>query len=194
MSPALIPDIADRPRPTDPVFFLLRPEPHAARRVIRLAWQLRGENRLTGRPLAEEQLHVSLCDLGPFGRLTHAALGDIEEAATSLAMPPFLVGFGWAESFGRTDQRRPVVLRGDDTLAGVMMLHDELVGALRGIGLARRKAEFTPHMTLLYDRHNLRRRPIEEIRWTAREIVLVCSLHGRRRHVPLGRWPLSGRA
>jgi 2'-5' RNA ligase len=139
MSPALIPEIADRPRPTDPVFFLLRPEPHAARRVIRLAWQLRGEHRLTGRPLAEEQLHVSLCDLGPFGRLTRAALGEIEEAAANFAMPPFLVGFGWAESFGRANQR-PVVLRGDDTLAGVMMLQNELVTALRRIGLARRRA------------------------------------------------------
>jgi 2'-5' RNA ligase len=49
-------------------------------------------------------------------------------------------------------------------------------------------------MTLLYDWRELGWRPIEEIRWMVREIVLVCSLHGRRRHVPLGRWPLSGRA
>jgi len=194
MSPTLIPDLADRPLPTDSVFFMLRPEPLAARSVHRIAWRLRDKHHLAGSPIEVGRLHLSLCGLGPFGRLTSATLRDIDAAATSLTMPPFLAGFGWIESFRRGNQKRPLVLRGDDTLAGVMMLHDELVAALRRIGFARRNEVFTPHMTLLYDRRDLGEQAVEEIRWMVREIMLVCSLRGRHRHVPLGRWPLQGQA
>lgn len=43
---------------------------------------------------------------------------------------------------------------------------------------------------LLYDPQGIAEHAIEPIRWTAREFVLVHSLLGRSRHVPLGRWAL----
>jgi len=191
MSPSLIPDTAAHPFPSDPVFFMLRPEAHAARRIHCIAWGFHDGFNLTGQPLAEDRLHLSLCDLCPFGRLTPRTFAEIGDVAMGIGMPPFHAGFGWAESF-RHASKRPLVLRGDDTLAGVMMLREELVAALRGIGFARRKDTFTPHMTLLYDRRDLGEQLVEEARWTVREFVLICSLRGRRRHLLLGRWPLRG--
>ena len=71
-----------------------------------------------------------------------------------------------------------------------MMLHDELTSALSQVGFARKAARFTPHMTLLYDPRDTGERAIDQVDWLVRDIVLVCSLRGRRRHLELGRWPL----
>jgi 2'-5' RNA ligase len=38
----------------------------------------------------------------------------------------------------------------------------------------------------------LEARAVEPIRWTVREFVLVHSLLGQTRHVPLARWSLGG--
>jgi RNA 2',3'-cyclic 3'-phosphodiesterase len=191
MSPTLIFNAANGPLPSDPVFFVLRPEVYAARRIHRLARDFRDEFKLASQPLDQDRLHISLCGLCRFGRLTPRTLGEIGDAAASVTMPPFLAGFGWAESFSHPF-KRPLVLRGDDTLAGVEMLHNELVAAMRKIGFIRRKPAFTPHMTLLYDHRDLGEQAVEEVCWTVREFVLICSLWGRHRHVPLARWPLRG--
>jgi 2'-5' RNA ligase len=47
-------------------------------------------------------------------------------------------------------------------------------------------------MTLLYDDRSVAEQAVETIGWTAREFVLVHSLLGQTRHIPLGRWPLRG--
>jgi len=47
-------------------------------------------------------------------------------------------------------------------------------------------------MTLLYDSCALQARTIDPVRWTMTEFVLVDSLRGRTRHVPLARWQLRG--
>ena len=58
--------------------------------------------------------------------------------------------------------------------------------------LARRvSAQYTPHLTLLFDERRVVERGVEPIGWTVRELVLVRSLHGQARHVALGRWPLK---
>jgi len=54
------------------------------------------------------------------------------------------------------------------------------------------KSSFNPHMTLLYDSCALQARTIDPVRWTMTEFVLVDSLRGRTRHVPLARWQLRG--
>ena len=45
-------------------------------------------------------------------------------------------------------------------------------------------------MTLLRDVVEIAAQTIEPITWTAREFVLVHSLIGQTRHIPLGRWAL----
>jgi 2'-5' RNA ligase len=183
------------PLPTDPVFLMLRPDEVAARCGSRLAWRLRDQNGMVGEPLEEDRLHVSLCSLPPFGHLTPGIRAKIGDLVMGLTMPPFRAGFRWVESFRREHRKRPLVLRGgDETLIGAMMLQEELTASLSKIYPVRPRKAFTPHMTLLYDWIGLSERVVEEICWTVREVVLVCSLRGRHRHITLGRWPLLASA
>lgn len=50
--------------------------------------------------------------------------------------------------------------------------------------------QYTPHVTLPYDDRCVAEQVVETIDWTANEFVLVHSLIGQNRHVPLARWPL----
>jgi 2'-5' RNA ligase len=178
--------------PANLVFFALYPDPYTARRLDRLAWFLRHKHRLNGRRLADRRLHVSLCNIGDYARLTSDAAAAIDEAMATIAMPPFLVAFNEAKSFNG-GHKQPVVLVGDDGVAGLMLFQRELVAALDKAGIGRRKRQlYNPHVTLLYDDGRIPDQPVEAISWVVREFVLVCSLQGQGRHIPLARWPLRG--
>ena len=178
--------------PVHSVFFALYPDPYATQRLDRLAWYLRHKHGLSGRPLAGRRLHVSLCNISDYARLTSEAAAAIAEAMATITMPPFLVAFNEAKSFnGGANQ--PVVLVGDDGVAGLMMFQAELLAALDKTGIWRRKRRpYNPHVTLLYDDRRILDEPVEAISWVVREFVLVCSLHGQGRHIPLARWRLRG--
>ena len=192
MSPTLICDASVRPRATDPVFLMLRPERKAAEKMRQLAWDLHAEHQLTGTPLAPERLHVTLFLLCLYRQLSNALLAALDTVAASMVIQRFLLGFDRVESF-RHENERPLVLRGnDDTLIGARMLHTELIAGLRGVGVWRLRPSFTPHITLLYDPRDIGIQPIEEIRWIVRDFILVCSLRGRHQHKVLARWRLSG--
>ena len=119
-------------------------------------------------------------------------LATIGEAVAAITMRRFLIAFDQVESFSGKP-KRPLVLTGDEGATGIRMLRHDLVTALREIGFMDGKEPgFTPHMTILYDLSKVCRQVVEEIGWTATEFVLVRSLRGQSRHVPLGRWPLQG--
>jgi RNA 2',3'-cyclic 3'-phosphodiesterase len=182
---------ANLPRRPNPVFFAVYPDPHAARRLDRLAWYLRGKHKLKGRPRPDRCLHVSLYGIGDYADLPRDAVGAIGEAVSTVTMPPFAVAFDHVTSFGRA-RKRPVVLVGDDGMAGLRMFQHELATALRKIGFVRRKEQpYHPHITLLYDESEIAYQVVEEIRWTVREFVLARSLYGEARHLSLARWPLG---
>lgn len=68
----------------------------------------------------------------------------------------------------------------------------ELGVAMKKVGLGQWvDSPFTPHVTMLYDEHEVAEQVVDAIGWTATEFVLVHSLLGQTRHVPLGRWPLG---
>jgi 2'-5' RNA ligase len=174
------------------VFFALYPDSYAARRLDRIAWHLRHKHRLSGRPIADRRLHVSLYNIGDCARLTSEASADIDEAMTAITMPPFLVAFNETKCFNG-GQKQPIVLVGDDGVAGLMLFQRELVAALGKTGIGRRKPRpYNPHITLLYDERRIPDQPVEAISWVVREFVLVCSLRGQGRHIPLARWALRG--
>jgi 2'-5' RNA ligase len=189
MSPTLITDAASRPRPSDPVSLMLRPAPSAARQAWRLAWRLRNEHRLAARPLDEKRLHVTLRGVCRYQQLTRAMVVAIGDVVTALSIPPFLACFDRVMSFGQTG-KRPLVLLGDDGVAGMLMLRNELAAAMQKAGFASGTSSYLPHMTLLYDQVAVEEHFVDEVRWSVDEIALVCSLHGRGRHIPLARWKL----
>jgi 2'-5' RNA ligase len=179
------------PRPTDRLFFAIFPDAAAATRVAELAQHLRGEYGLRGKLLTTERFHVTLHHLGDYVGLPQDVVAMATEAAAGVAMPPFDVAFDRAVSFSGRPRSLPLVLSGGDGVAALRTFQQAL-----GVGMmkARLRPEknFTPHMTLLYGDRAVTERNVETVGWTVREFVLVHSLLGRTRHIPLARWPLRG--
>ncbi|HWD57516.1 MAG TPA: 2'-5' RNA ligase family protein [Stellaceae bacterium] len=177
----------------DAVFFAVQPPPATAPCISRLSWHLRNKHRLTGKPLRPGCFHVSLLFAGYHGQMPPATLDAFIRAAGTVAMPRFRIGFDWAASLRHTG-KRPLVLRGDDGVSGLLWLRDRLVAATMDVvgGIPAARSNFTPHLTLLYDEAEIREEPVEEIGWPVSEFVLVRSVFGQSRHIVLRRWPLRG--
>lgn len=176
----------------DRLFFALLPDKPAAARAAMIAHRLRDQFQLTGEPFQRERFHVSLYHLGDYAGVPNAILAKAIEAASTVAAPPFEVVFDRAASFASRRRRRPLVLRGDQGSPPLADFHHALGRAMKGRGLGRWVgARFTPHVTLLYDRRHIEAREVEPVAWIAREFVLIHSLIGQTRHVPLGRWPIG---
>lgn len=177
--------------PTDRLFLAVYPDAAAAARIAALAVTLRERHSLQGRPLADERLHVTLHHLGDYAGVPQDVVRMAAEAAGRVACASFEVGFDRAASFAARRSRRPFVLLGGEATAALVALQRALGEALGACGLARWVApQFTPHVTLLYDEAMVAEQAVEPIRWRVDEFVLVHSLLGRSRHVPLARWPL----
>ena len=182
-----------RPK-TDRLLFLTYVDPDAAARIARRVPDLRAEHGLRGKPVAQDRLHITLNHLGDHAGLPQDMVALAREAAGTLAMAPFEVEFDRVVSFGGKPTNRPFVLRGSG-LAQLMAFQKALGLAMARTGTRIGKwaePNFTPHVTLLYDNKSVAEQPVEPVRWTVREFVLVHSLQGQTRHEVLGRWPLLG--
>lgn len=175
------------------LFFACLPDLETAERIYALAERLKRANNFEGTLVLPNHLHVTLYHLGDWPTLPAPVVKAAEEAASQIDVPAFDVTFTRSESFRRGMGPYPFVLTCEhDKTAwnalrrplGVAMEHAGLGGATRGA--------FTPHMTLLRDPKRAASLPIEPVKWTARELVLVRSLLGRTTHIHLGRWPLTG--
>lgn len=181
------------PQPTDRLFFALMPDAQSAQRIAGLAKALKAELGLKGRVLASSRLHVTLHFFGDHVGLPQALVDGLSAAASEVRFAPFDVTFDHAMSFAGRPRKRPFVLLGsDEGLAALMDFRRALSEALDRRGLGRLvDARFTPHVTLLYDDRLRPAQTVEPIVWRASEFVLVDSVLGQSRHVPLARWPLK---
>lgn len=176
------------PRAEDPVFLALYPPAGIAARIRNLAWDLRRKHSLRGWPTDRDCLHVSLHGICRYGELTPGTLIAIGTACAKVTAPAFLVGFDRVTSFAAREGFA-LALCGAEGADGIRALHAELGDALRGIGISPVKRQIEPHVTLLYDSRGINEQ-LPEIRWTVSDFKLVCSLRGRRHHLPLARWRL----
>lgn len=177
-------------RPTDRLFFAVRPSPVACEQIVALTAHLRSEHGLRGSPISPDRLHSTLHHLGDHVGLPQAVVDQACAAAASLAVPAFEVVFDRVASFARP-HNQPLVLRGGAGLDGLMALQQALGAAMARVGLGRHvESHFTPHVTLLYDDRRVAEQAMAPIRWVVDELVLVHSLLGRTVHKTLGRWPL----
>lgn len=173
---------------TDGLFFALLPDIAAAAQLERTAQQLSIRHRLNGAPLASERFHISLLGFGTYAGLPPELIAAASKIAAEIAGRPFEVIFDRAMSFlGRP---RPLVLCGDDGVTELLAFRRVLGDAIQTRGLGRAKPQYTPHVTLLYDERGIAEHAIEPVSWTVREFVLVHSLRGQSKYIPLGRWPL----
>jgi RNA 2',3'-cyclic 3'-phosphodiesterase len=109
-----------------------------------------------------------------------------------VAVRPFDISFNRIGTWEAGKPPWPLVLWGDEGVIGVEALYTAIHRAMVRPGMApRREPAFTPHLTLLRDPAAVREAPIDPVRWTVREFVLLQTVSGERQDV-LGRFPLSG--
>lgn len=180
-------------RASDRLFFAIYPDAAAAGRIAALGAALRADLGLTQPPFPLERLHLTLLMLGDHAGLPPDLVAQAVQAAQSVRQAPFEVDFDRAASFPRRVPARPFVLLAHRGVQALGALREALEGALEAAGYApMHERAFRPHLTLQYDPRTVAERPVEPVGWTVRELVLVHSLLGRSRHVPLARWPLRG--
>lgn len=178
----------DAPHPTDRLFFALIPTPDAAASIARQRGLLRDIYGLKGRSIGVGRLHVTLSYLGDYLGLPAGVVAAAIKAAASVRAAPFDVVFDRAMSFHGRPRNRPLVLLGDEGVSALTAFQQTLGRALQKAGIVTANSHYTPHVTLLYDNRLVPPGTIEPIRWTVNEFVLMRSLLGQTRHVPLGRW------
>jgi 2'-5' RNA ligase len=174
----------------DRLFFAAIPNADTAARICRLAEVLKRARKFEGKIITPDRLHVTLFSLDRSRGLREHIVRTACEAAAEVRMKPFEVSFDRTSSFRGKPGNHPFVLLGDNGLSRLMSFRRTLGAAMMRNGLRRRaNADFTPHVTLLYDIRNVEEQPIEPILWTVRELVLIHSMRG---HAHLARWPLRG--
>jgi 2'-5' RNA ligase len=206
-APALFRPIApepDRPRPGRvkiAYFLAVLPTDAVRRRLTHMRRETVAQQRLFGRCVAAECLHVTLAPI-----LSHepgalylgeAAVALVDAVMSRVAMSPFKVCFDSLQTFrtkkaGTVYDEYPLVLCGSD-LPGLARLHDLIRRSRARFGIhAAMPAGFTPHVTLFYGHRPIAPQDVPPIRWTVHEVALVQSFQGQGRHVILKRWPLDG--
>jgi 2'-5' RNA ligase len=165
------------------LFFAAVPDFDTAARMYRLAGVLQRAHRFGREPIVPEHLHMSLLFLGRWSEQTARRAC---EAVAGVKMSPFEVSFDRTASFGGRPGNHPVVLLGDETSDRLKSLGHVLSAAIAEKGMGRRAVrDFAPHVTLLYGERAIDEYPVEPIRWTVNEFVLIHSLQG---HAHLARW------
>ncbi|WP_238531412.1 2'-5' RNA ligase family protein [Collimonas fungivorans] len=185
-----LPGFEAPPQPTDRLFFALIPPPDAAAAIARQRGLLRDQYGVRGKPIGIGRLHVTLSHLGDYLSFPQDLVNAAMTAAASIKAAPFEVVFDRAGSFRGRPRNRPLVLLGGDGVGALAAFQQALGGALETAGIGKANAHYTPHVTLLYDNRFIPMQAIEPIAWRTSEFVLVHSLLGQTRHIPLARWPL----
>ena len=171
----------------DGLFFSIFPDQAAAVRIANTAEHFRRAYGLNGAPLLTDRFHVTVHGLGNYDGLPRSVVAKAIEAGAAVTAKPFEVAFDRVTCFAGSDV---LVLCGGDGVDGIVMFHHALGIAMRKSGL-NAGSQFTPHITLSYERRRVEEQFIEPIRWTVRDFVLVHSLRGRTMHIPLERWRLG---
>jgi RNA 2',3'-cyclic 3'-phosphodiesterase len=168
------------------LFLAVLPDAETAARLYAMAERLKEANAFSGHLTARERLHVTLfCFNGLEEQSIERACGILDDVRAD----PFSVSFDRSVSFRGQRGSRPFVLTGDDGLNPLKRFRRSLAGAFaRRDGLKHLgRRDFTPHVTLLFDKQSADEQPFGPIGWTVRELVLIHSMKG---HEHLARWPL----
>jgi len=179
-----------RHRTTEPpkhrAFLALKPDDAAAGQASETTLRLMRENGLAGKPLKPGNFHISLPMIGEGAAFPADLVKNVSARVQAVRMPPFEIILDMAMSF-RQPKRYILVLGTTRSIANIYGLNRQLLTA---IGSKMRGNAFNPHMTLSYTDRPVEKQPVEPIRWTAREFVLIHSFIGQGRHEIVARWPL----
>jgi RNA 2',3'-cyclic 3'-phosphodiesterase len=187
---------APAPRPgVDNVFFALLPEGSCGAQAIAIQTACIGQMGRSLYLVPEDCLHVSLLDIGTKKNLIlrsfESTIAKAREAAGKLRISPFDVVFDQALSFGGKAALKPFVLQMGEGREQVLDLYKKLKFLLAMAGVHSDNKAATPHMTLARAAHTIPLTGIQPLRWTATRLVLVHSVVGETRHIPLESWALQ---
>ena len=173
------------------VFFGLMPDDASREGMVEAVQSLRTmDHEPQGRWLKPARYHMTLHFLGTFSELPADRIAAAVRAAGELRTPAFELVLDRAGSFSGG-----VGWLGCARIAApLQQLWEELRQALAGEYVATKgHARFVPHVTVLRDaRKPIPDVPIEPIRWTVRNVMLIDSqLGGQNEYRPLGSWQLK---
>lgn len=181
------------PMPADPIrhklFFAAIPPEDVAEALARV-WRDQG----TGARFRADKLHLTLHYAAGLPRDDPPTVAALMRAGDALSAAPFTLLFDRLTPFaGRVDNRALVAVAGDPQgQAQAVTDQLRLRCAAEGLRAPRAQRLIRPHVTLAYGRGFQPDRPIPDpIRWSVKEIVLIDSHQGQRRHEHLVRWPLG---
>jgi RNA 2',3'-cyclic 3'-phosphodiesterase len=171
------------------LFFALLPPEEIRPAIETLGGRLQQAHRLRGRRIANGRLHNTLTAVhDPRCRLEDT-VARAKWVGARIKYPPFPVRFEMTGSFNLHRERNPFVLRGEEGLKPLIGFQQEVCAQMARAGFAVAR-NYTPHITLLWADRCVDEYPIAPIGWTVRDFVLVMSLAGQSRHIPVARWQL----
>lgn len=153
------------------LFFALLPDEAVRKQLRRLQKDL---SQAGGRPVPEENLHLTLLFLGNVETDKIDAVRDIAAGVAGCRFDLSLDTFG---SF-RQNNARVLWLGPSELPPELGALHQALCRQVENIGLPVRKETYRPHVTLVRKadlRQGLPENPARSIPWTARRCALIAS-------------------
>ncbi len=163
------------------LFFAVWPDDTAKARLSAHAVEL--AQRLGGRPVPAENIHLTLAFLGtvPDERVSEAMAVRVKQPSVALTCD-FVGSFRGAR----------VAWAGVEPVPeGLVTLYHLLAAELHVRGFDLEERRFVPHLTLVRKIQQLQARtPVEPIRWVARSVQLMRTELGTGRYARLGGWRL----
>ena len=174
------------PTPTDRLFLAVFPNPQDATQLTTIANNYLASHNLTAGAVEPNRLHVTLFHLGDYTSLPPALIESATAALSRLTAQPLIIRFDQIGSFGNRHAKSPLVLAASDGNEQLHALHKQLATHLRAFSLGQwTHGSYAPHMTVAYGKAAMPFEKIEPISWTAGEVLLVHSLLGKTRHIPM---------
>jgi 2'-5' RNA ligase len=179
-----------RPGPDrHPVFFAILP-PAGLEPELRRAVDASRRWGVSAKLGAVDTRHVSLVALGFAQLLTPEDRRAAEAAAATLRRPAFELRFDRVASFrAKPGNKRPLALLPTDP-APLTALTTALRTAMMAHGFLPQRPPSRFHLTLCYDRADIRTRPIDPVEFTVERLTLVRSIYGETRYEHWGEWRL----
>lgn len=183
--------VAARPGPgLHPVFFAILP-PAGLEPELRRAVESTRRWNVTAKLGALETRHLSLVALGFAQHLSENDRAIAAVVASQLVLPSFELSFDRVASFrAKPGNKRPLVLLPADP-APLEALTDALRHAMMDHGLMPQRPPVQFHLTLCYDRADIRTRPLDPVTLTVDRLTLVRSIYGEARYERWGEWRLE---
>jgi len=170
------------------LFLAAVPDARTAACIYHLAEVVKRARRFDGKLIEPDCLHKTLFFLDDGRGSRERTVRMTCEAAQQERMPSFEVSFDRIASFRGKPGHHPFALLGDDGLSRLLWRTPDAAMARNGLRHLV-TTDFTPHVTLLYDKRKVDEQPIEPIFWRGRR-VRAHLIHSMDGHTHLARWPL----